>query len=65
VIVFSSFPTTLPVTTDTANWAPAVWAGVIVAAGAVYVVHGRKHYTAPVVFVEGRRKEGEALQGVE
>lgn len=65
VIVFSCFPTTLPVSTGTANWAPAVWGGVILAAVGVYWVHGRRHYTAPVVFVEGRRKEGEGLQGVE
>lgn len=64
VIVFSCFPQILPVSTGTANWAPAVWVGVIMAAVLVYWVHGKRHYTAPVVFVEGRREEGRALQGV-
>lgn len=62
-IVFSCFPTTLPVTTDNANWAPAVWAGVIVLSVATYFLHGSRHFTAPVVFVEGKRTGG--LQGTE
>ncbi|KAL3419347.1 amino acid permease [Phlyctema vagabunda] len=64
VIVFSCFPVSLPVTAATANWAPAVWTGVILLALVVYVVHGRKHYTPPVVFVEGRRVGGVALQTI-
>lgn len=56
VIVFSCFPVGLPVNTSNANWAPVVWAGVIVLALVVYVLHGKKHFTAPVVFVEGRRE---------
>lgn len=60
-IVFCSFPSQVPVTTDTANWAPAVWAGVLAASCLVYLVHGSKVYTPPVVFVEGKRVGG-ALQ---
>lgn len=60
-IVFSCFPSSLPVDTDTANWAPAVWAGVILLSVVTYMLHGRRHFTAPVVFVEGKRTGG--LQG--
>ncbi|KAK8177984.1 amino acid transporter-like protein [Phyllosticta citrichinensis] len=62
VMVFSSFPTSLPVTLDCANWAPAIWAGVLLLSVVVYFVHGRTHYTPPVMFVEGRRVEGVGLQ---
>ncbi|CAD6442859.1 90bd4527-1b05-4edc-9b49-a094a9315455 [Sclerotinia trifoliorum] len=55
VMVWSCFPSEAPVTVKNANWAPAVWLVVIVVAGLIYVVHGKKHYTPPVVFVEGRR----------
>ena len=62
IIVFSCFPSYLPVDTGSANWAPAVWVGVMVLALVVYVVHGRRHYTAPVEFVEGRKAVGVGLQ---
>ncbi|KAI1617196.1 amino acid transporter-like protein [Exophiala viscosa] len=62
-IVFSCFPSSLPVDTSTANWAPAVWAGVILLSAVTYLLHGRRHFTAPVVFVEGKRTGG--LQGSE
>ena len=62
VLVFSCFPAVVPVTLQTANWAPVVWAGVIVLAFMVYAIHGKKHYTAPVTFVEGRREAGTELQ---
>lgn len=65
VIVFSCFPTAVPVTADTANWAPVVWVGVILLSWLVYLVHGVGVYTAPVVFVEGRRLGGTEFQGVE
>jgi amino acid transporter len=63
VIVFCCFPASVPVDTNNANLAPAVWVGVILISGVVYIVHGRKHYTAPVVFVEGRRMDNFELQG--
>lgn len=64
VIVFSCFPSEVPVALDTANWAPAVWAGVILLAVVVYWIHGRRYYTPPVIFVEGRRGDSIELQGV-
>ncbi|KIW10346.1 hypothetical protein PV08_11308 [Exophiala spinifera] len=57
-IVFSCFPSSLPVSTGDANWAPAVWAAVIILSFVTYLVHGRKHFTAPVSFVEGHRTGG-------
>lgn len=57
-VVFSCFPSTLPVDTETANWAPAVWAGVIALSVVTYVFHGKKHFTPPVVFIEGKRTGG-------
>ncbi|KAF7901881.1 uncharacterized protein EAF01_007179 [Botrytis porri] len=54
VMVWSCFPSEAPVTLGNANWAPAVWFAVIVIAGLIYIVHGKKHYTPPVVFVKGR-----------
>ena len=62
VIVFACFPNQVPVTMKTANWAPLVWASVIVVAIVIYVVHGRKFYTPPVVFVEGRKQDGVGIQ---
>ncbi|KUJ12695.1 amino acid transporter-like protein [Mollisia scopiformis] len=64
IIVFSCFPITLPVGTGNANWAPLVWVGVIILSLGIYFLHGKKHYTPPVVFVEGRREAGVGLQGV-
>ena len=62
VIVFSCFPVSVPVTLSTANWAPVVWVGVIVLALLVYEVHGKRHYTPPVDFVEGRKATDVPLQ---
>lgn len=62
IIVFSCFPSYLPVTYADANWAPAVWVGTGMLAVGVYVVYGRKHYTAPVEFVEGRKGGNVGLQ---
>jgi amino acid transporter len=57
-IVFSCFPDSLPENTSTANWAPAVWGGVILLSFVTYLLHGKKHFTAPVVFIEGMRTGG-------
>ena len=57
-VIFSCFPSSLPVDTGSANWAPAVWGGVIVLSIITYIFHGRKHYTAPVCFIEGQRPAG-------
>ena len=55
LIVFACFPVEIPVTADSANYAPAVWIGVMILTVVAYVLHGRKHYTPPVIFVEGVR----------
>lgn len=62
IIVFSCFPTSLPEDLGSANWAPLVWVGVIVISVMFYVLYGKRHYTAPVEFVDGKRPEGAALQ---
>ncbi|MBE7179892.1 MAG: amino acid permease [Terriglobus roseus] len=64
-IIWCSFPIALPVDGETANYGPALWAGVIALAAIVYVLHGRKHYTPPVHYVEGRKAEGFGIQSVE
>ncbi|KAF2101597.1 amino acid transporter [Rhizodiscina lignyota] len=60
-IVWACFPGSLPVDTSSANWAPAVWGGVIALSIVTYFLHGKKHYTPPLIFVEGKRTGG--LQG--
>lgn len=62
IIVFSCFPSYLPVDAASANYGPLIWVAVALIAIAVYVVHGRRHYTAPVTFVEGRKEMGTGLQ---
>ncbi|KAF2790260.1 amino acid transporter-like protein [Melanomma pulvis-pyrius CBS 109.77] len=64
VIIFSCFPVAVPVTLDTANWAPLVWGGVILLAVVAYFLHGRTHYTPPVDFIEGKRDAGRCFQAV-
>lgn len=62
IIIFSCFPTNLPIDLSTANWAPLVWVAVILISVVFYMVYGKNHYTAPVEFVEGRKAEGVGLQ---
>jgi len=62
IIVFACFPTGLPVDTESANWAPLVWVLVMLLAVVAYLLHGKRHYTAPVEFVEGRKAVGTELQ---
>ncbi|KAK5124509.1 hypothetical protein LTR85_001726 [Meristemomyces frigidus] len=62
IVVFCCFPSYLPVDTASANWAPAVWVAVMIIALVVYLVHGKRHYTAPVEFVEGRKAAGVHMQ---
>lgn len=62
IIVMACFPTFLPVGLGSANWAPFVWVMVMILSAVVYFVHGKKHYTPPVEFVEGRKAEGVGLQ---
>ena len=62
VIVFACFPSFLPVDAADANWAQLVWFAVIVISGVMYMFHGKRHYTAPVEFVEGRKAAGTGVQ---
>jgi choline transport protein len=62
IIALACFPTFLPVDLGSANWAPLVWVAVMVLSAVIYIVHGKRHYTAPVEFVEGRKAEGVGLQ---
>lgn len=62
IVVLCCFPLNLPVTTESAQWAPLIWVAVIGLAGVVYVLHGRRNYTPPVDFVEGKRRAGVELQ---
>ena len=48
----------MAVTLTTANRAPTVWVGVMLLAVVIQVVYGKRHYTSPVVFVEGKREGG-------
>ena len=52
IVVFSCFPDSIPTKPASANWAPLVWAAVILGALVMYMVHGKRVYTPPVVFVE-------------
>ena len=61
-LVMSCFPISVPVNTTNANWAPAIFAGVLLLALISYMLHGRKTFEGPVVYVEGRRKAGMGLQ---
>lgn len=65
VLVFCCFPSEYPPDLSTANWAPLVWAVVLVFSAVYYVVWGKKHYTPPVMFVEGRKTADVGLQGTD
>lgn len=62
ITIFCCFPLALPVGVADANWAPLIWVGVIVLAAVMYLVQGRKTYTPPADFVQGRKREGVGLQ---
>ena len=52
LIIFIAFPTSLPVALDDFNWAPVMFGGVVALALGYYIVHARKVYEGPVVYVE-------------
>lgn len=52
LVVFIAFPTEVPVTLATVNWAPVMFVGVVVLAMMYYLVHARKVYDGPVVYVD-------------
>ncbi|KAF1960390.1 amino acid transporter [Byssothecium circinans] len=64
IMIFACFPTELPVTTASANWAPLVWTGTITLSAFAYMVHGSKYYEPPVDFIKDRRAAGTKLQSV-
>ncbi|KAK4890581.1 hypothetical protein LTR27_010743 [Elasticomyces elasticus] len=51
LIVFIAFPVTVPVTVETLNWAPVMFAGVVVLALVYYVLYARKVYDGPVAYL--------------
>lgn len=63
LIIFCFFPLTVPVTAVTVNWTPAIFVGVVVVALSFYVLQGRRIYSGPVVYIEGKRR-GDVLQSV-
>ncbi|KAL2350194.1 amino acid transporter-like protein [Cryomyces antarcticus] len=63
LVTFCFLPVMVPVMAQTVNWTPAIFVGVVVLATSFYFVHGRKVYTAPVAYVEGKRRDG-MLQSV-
>ena len=51
LVIFIAFPTEVPVSLATFNWAPVMFGGVVVLALAYYLIHARKVYDGPVVYV--------------
>ncbi|ROW08712.1 hypothetical protein VPNG_06378 [Cytospora leucostoma] len=64
IVVLSCFPDSNPTDAADANWAPAIWGAVMLISLIAYVVHGRKKFTPPVMFIEGQRTEGVYAQKV-
>lgn len=62
-LVLSCFPVSVPVDPSNANWAPAILGGVLVFVFVDFLLRGRRKYQGPVVFIQGWRHEGAALQG--
>ena len=51
LLVFIAFPTEVPVTLSSLNWAPVMFGGVVALALFYYFVHARHVYDGPVVYV--------------
>ena len=62
IAIFCCFPLSLPVGIADANWAPLIWVAVVILAAVMYAVQGKKQYTPPADFVEGRKGVGIGLQ---
>lgn len=65
VVVMSCFPDYVDPDPLDANWAPAIWGGVILLSILAYFVHGKKYFTPPIIFIEGKRTAGVELQKVD
>lgn len=64
IVLLSCFPDSNPTDAADANMAPVIWAGVMLITVVAYVMHGRIHFTPPVMFVEGQRQDDMDLQKV-
>lgn len=64
IVVMSCFPSEAAPAPVDANWAPVIWVAVILLSLVAYVCHGRKHFTPPVMFIEGKRAAGVGVQKV-
>lgn len=65
IVLMSCFPYDMAPALEDANWAPLIWVAVILLSVVAYVFHGRKHFTPPVMFIEGKRADGVGIQKVE
>ncbi|KAJ4387399.1 polyamine transporter tpo5 [Gnomoniopsis smithogilvyi] len=65
IVLMSCFPSEVSPAPVDANWAPVIWVAVILLSVVAYVCHGRKHFTPPVMFIEGKRAVGVGLQKVD
>lgn len=65
IVLMSCFPSESSPGLADANWAPLIWAAVILLSVVAYVFHGREHFTPPVMFIEGQRVDGVGIQKVE
>lgn len=65
IVLMSCFPAGQAPAAADANWAPAIWGAVVLLSVVAYVFHGRKHFTPPVMFIEGERADGVGFQKVE
>ncbi|KAK5170950.1 uncharacterized protein LTR77_004094 [Saxophila tyrrhenica] len=54
LIIFLPWPGAVPVTPDTMNWASVMFGGIMLIAGIYYVLHARKEYKGPVMYVKTR-----------
>lgn len=65
IVLMSCFPSEPSPAPVDANWAPVIWVLVIILSVVAYVFHGRKHFTPPVMFIEGKRAAGVGVQKVD
>jgi len=56
-MIFVCFPVATPVVPASMNWAIVMFSGVMTIAMIYYLVHGRKVYEGPVVFVQERQSD--------
>lgn len=65
IVLMSCFPSEAAPALEDANWAPLIWVAVILLSLVAYLFHGRKHFTPPVMFIEGKRAAGVGVQKVD